>query len=139
MAADPVFASTPKVTSALIGSSIETRLDAPTQSVTVFTAGTSGSLLLELDATVVALSASLAPVTLAGLIYIFFVNSGTYTLFDTITVSAVTASVTVAPWRATSKIYSPGIPLQNGVTVAAAMSVAPTTGQFKVTATGLDA
>ena len=117
---------------------IETNLQVPTQAVTIFTAGANGSLLYEIDAQ--ANATTLLPATLAGLVYLFLFDAGGRAiLFDTISVSAITASTTAAPWRATPKQYPEGIPLPTGWLVKAAISVAPTTGAIAVWAYGSDA
>lgn len=99
MASAPAFASTPRAASALLGA-VETNLQVPTTTSTVFTAGASGSKVEEI--VVQASKNSLVATTVAGLVYIFLHDGATYWLFDTMTVTAVTASATV-----------PGIRLSN--------------------------
>ena|SRR5438445_774766 len=137
MATDPTFAATPNDGTPAILGVLETSLTVPTTTSTIFSAGANGSLLLEVDAEAVA--ASLTPTTVAGLIYMFLHDGSTYHLFDTIPVTAVTASATVAPWRATPKQYYPGIILKTGWTLRCSQSIAGNNSLLKVTAFGLDA
>lgn len=137
MAADPIFCTVPNNLSTILPAVAETSLITVAQSTLIWTPGANGSLLLEIDAEAVA--ATLAPVTVAALIYIFLVTGGVFSLFDTITVAAVTASTTVAPWRATPKNYGVGLPIKTGTTLVASQSLAPTTGQFKLHVFGMDA
>lgn len=100
MATAPAFASTPRAASALLGA-VETNLQAPTTTSTVFTAGASGSKVEEI--VVQASQTSLVATTVAGLVYIFLHDGTTYHLFDTITVTAVTASATVPGFRGSNR------------------------------------
>lgn len=101
MATAPAFASTPRAASALLGA-VETDLQAPAQSSTVFTAGASGSKVEEIVVQA-SKSGSLIATTVAGLVYIFLHDGSTYHAFDTITVTAVTASATVPGFRASNR------------------------------------
>lgn len=136
MATDPIFAATPNLGAAIIGT-LESSLTVPVNASTILTAGASGTLLLQINCE--AVTTSLAPVTVAGLVYLFLYDGSTYNLFDTMSVSAVTGSATVAPFAATPKTYSPGLVLKTGWSLRASQSIAGNNGLLKVTAFGLDA
>lgn len=128
MATDPAFAATPRA-GANIVTALETSLTIPTQSVAVISAGASGSILTEI--VIHAVTTSLTPTTVAGLVYLFLFDGSTYHLFDTLAVSAVTASATVAPFR-TNKLYTESI--QTGWSIRASQSIAGNNGLLKVEA-----
>ncbi len=88
--------------SQLLGA-VETNLQVPTTTSTVISAGTNGTKVEEID--VEATTTSLTPTTVAGLVYVFLHDGSTYHLYDTIAVTAVSGTATVAPFRA-SKTYS---------------------------------
>jgi hypothetical protein len=134
MTTSPNFAATPRNASALSGTTIETNLQAPTQPITVFTAGASGSRIDEIR--VNAVHTNLLPVTLAGMIYIFEYDGTNYNLIDTLPVTAITASTTVAPFQVVKPFNNLIIP--SGHSIRCAISVAPTTGQFKYNIVGGD-
>lgn len=128
MATSGSFASTPRAGAAII-TALETSLTVPTQSVAVISAGASGSLLTEI--VIHGVTTSLTPTTVAGLVYLFLFDGSTYHLFDTLAVSAVTASATIAPFR-TNKLYTESI--QTGWSVRASQSIAGNNGLLKVEA-----
>jgi hypothetical protein len=99
VATDPAFAATVKIGAATLGA-VETSLTVPTTTSTIVTAGAAGTKIEEV--VINAVAASLVPATVAGLVYLFIVlDSGpTFHLYDVIPVTAVTASATVAPFRA---------------------------------------
>jgi hypothetical protein len=127
VATDPAFASTPRAGAAII-TALETSLTVPTQAVTVITAGASGSLLSEV--VINAVTTSLTPTTVAGLVYLFLFDGTTYHLFDVLAVTAVTASATVSPFR-TNKLYAESV--QTGWSVRASNSISGNSGLLKVT------
>jgi hypothetical protein len=133
MAATPAYASTPHNGSVLI-TSTETNTQAPTQAVVVFTAGASGSKIEEV--VVESSFTSLVASSVAGLVYLFLYDGSTYHLFDTVTVTAVTASTTVAPFRA-SRVYN-NLVLLTGWSLRASQSIAGNAGYLKVHALGGD-
>lgn len=128
MAQDPAFAATPRAGANII-TALETSLTVPTQSVSIISAGASGSLLTEV--VVHAVTTSLIPTTVAGLVYLFLFDGATYNLFDTLAVTAVAASATVAPFR-TNKLYTESI--QTGWSIRASQSIAGNNGLLKVEA-----
>lgn len=128
MATDPAFAATPRA-GAAIPAAVETSLTVPLQTVTVIAAGASGSLLTEV--VVEAVTTSLTPTTVAGLVYLFLHDGATYHLFDVLAVTAVTASATVAPFRV-NKLYAESV--QTGWSLRASNSIAGNNGLLKVTA-----
>lgn len=128
MATDPAFAATPRAGANII-TALETSLTVPTQAVVIITAGASGSLLSEV--VVHAVTTSLTPTTVAGLVYLFLFDGVTYHLFDTLAVTAVTASATVAPFR-TNKLYTESV--QTGWSLRASNSIAGNNGLLKVEA-----
>jgi hypothetical protein len=133
MATDPAFSVTPKTGVAAL-TAAETNLQVPTQAVKVYDGAANGSQVLEI--VVEAVSTGLTPTTVAGLVYIFTYDGTNYTLRDTIPVTAVAASTTLAPFRA-SRIYS-NLMLGSTEHLYASQSVVPTTGQLRVSAQALD-
>lgn len=128
MATDPSFASTPRAGANII-TAVETSLTVPTQSVSIISSGASGSILNEV--VVHGVTTSLTPTTVAGLVYLFLFDGSTYNLFDTLAVTAVTASATVAPFR-TNKLYTEAI--QTGWSLRASQSIAGNNSLLKVEA-----
>jgi len=139
MATTASFAATPNNNSQTLGTTAATRIDNSADNMTtIFTAGSSGSKVEEIDAESVTSGATgVAPATLAGLIYLFLHDGTNPRLFDTIPVTAVTATTTVAPWRASPKYYT-NLWLKSGWTIRASFSVAPTTGTLAVHVFGAD-
>lgn len=133
MAADPQFASTIKLGAALLGNA-ETNLQVPTQASTVVSAGTSGSKIEEVVVT--ATATSLLPTTVAGLVYLYIFDGATYHLYDTITVTAITASTTAAGFR--QRNTYPNLMLASGWSLRASQSVAGNASVLKVSAFGAD-
>lgn len=134
MAADPSFASVANVGAAIPGTA-ETSLTAPAQAATVFTAGSSGSKIEEI--VIHAVTTSLTPATVAGLVYLFVHDGTTANLFDTIPVTAVTANATTTPPFRTSRTYS-NLILEAGWTLRASNSIAGNANILKVTVIGGD-
>jgi len=120
MATDPAFAATPAIGSVLLGA-VETDTLAPTQSSIVLTAGSGGS---KVEAVYVqaAKTGTLVATTVAGQVYLFLYNTAntTYYLFDTILVTAVTASATVSPFHA-ERLYT-NLVLPSGWSLRASQS-----------------
>lgn len=133
MATDPQFAATIQLGSQLLGA-LETNLQVPTTTSTVLTAGTNGTKIEEI--VVKATTTSLAATTVAGLVYIFLFDGTTYHLYDDITVSAVTGSATVPPFRA-SKTYA-NLWLKSGWSLRCSQSVTGNASILKVEAFGAD-
>lgn len=120
MASAPQFASTPNLGSALLGSA-ETDLQTPTTTSTIITAASTGTLVAEIVIQA-SKSASLVATTVAGLVYVFLHDGTNYRLYDTIAVTAITASATAAPFRA-SRTY-PNLTLKSGWSLRASQSIA---------------
>lgn len=135
MATDPSFAATVKLGAQLLGA-VETSLTVPTTTGIIVTAGASGTKIEEV--VIHAATTSLTPTTVAGLVYLFLcLDSGpTYHLFDTIVVSAVTASATVAPFRA-SRTW-PNLWIASGWSLRASQSNATNASLLKCEAFGAD-
>jgi len=138
MSNDPSYASTPNVGSGtLSAAATATDGSATTGYVLILTGGASGTKVEEVI--VESVSAGLTPTTVASLVYLFRYDGTTYWLEDVIPVTVVVASSTVAPFRA-NKVYQ-NLFLNGGGTpdkLYAAMSVAQTTGNLRVTAKGLN-
>jgi hypothetical protein len=126
MATDPAFAATPVNGAALLGAA-ETSLTAPTTTSTILTAGGNGTKVEEIMMQATA-------TTVAGLVYLFDYDGSTYHLFDTISVSAVTASTTTAPNR-NSKTYN-NLTFASGHSLRASQSIAGNASLLMLTAWG---
>lgn len=133
MAADPSFASTINNGAALLGAA-ETNLQVPTTAVVIVTAGAAGTKIDEV--VVEASQTSLVATTVAGLVYLFLYDGATYHLFDTVTVTAITASTTVAPFRL-ARSYA-NLVLKTGWSLRAAQSIAGNASVLKCHAFGAD-
>jgi hypothetical protein len=117
MSATPAFASTPKASGATASATLDTSLTAPTHTATIFTAGSSGSKVDEIDFLGLGTTA-------AGVINVFRARSGTYFLIDQILVTVVTSSTTAIAFKST-RTYE-NLLLQSGDTI-----------EFTVTVSGL--
>lgn len=141
MAADAAFASTINNGSALLGAA-ETNLQVPTTTSILITAGTLGTKIEEI--VVEGTTTGLGATTVAGLVYLFLYDGTTYHLYDTVTVSAVTASATVAPYRSIPSNFAsgtsrpPNLMLKSGWSLRASQSIAGNASVLKVSAFGGD-
>lgn len=133
MSTTPAFASTVVNAAAILGSA-ETSLTAPAQSSTLVSAGASGTQITEI--VVEAVTTSLAPVTVAGLVYVFLYDGATYHLHSTIAVTAVTGSATVAPFRASTLFTN--LFLKSGWSLRLSQSIAGNASLLKVNVIGAD-
>lgn len=133
MATTPTFSSVPRAAAALLGAA-ETNLQVPTTTSTVFTAGASGSKIEEV--VVEASNTTLVATTVAGLVYVFLHDGTTFHLFDTIVVSAVTASATAQPYR--SAIRYTNLTIPTAWSVRASQSIAGNASLLKFHVLGAD-
>lgn len=133
MATTPTFASVPRAASALLGAA-ETNLQVPTTTSTVFTAGASGSKIEEI--VVQASNTTITVTTVAGLVYIFLHDGTTFHLFDTMVVSAVSGTATVAPFRTSTRYTNLVIPTT--WSVRASQSIAGNASLLKFHVLGAD-
>lgn len=133
MATDPSFAATIKLGSALLGSA-ETNLQVPTNASVIVTAAANGTKVEEIR--VAGTAASLVGSTVAGLVYLFLFDGTNYRLFDTITISATTASTTTSPSISTRRYDN--LLLANGWSLRASQSISGNNSVLVVTAFGGD-
>ncbi len=133
MAVDPGFAATVNIGAALLGAA-ETNLQVPTTASVIVTAGSTGSKIEEV--VVEATATSLTPTTVAGLVYLYLYDGTTYHLYDSVAVTAVTASATVAPFRA--KVTYTNLFLKTGWSLRASQSIVGNASLLKVEAFGGD-
>jgi hypothetical protein len=133
MATAPAFTATINNGSVLLAGA-ETNLQVPTTTGIVLTAGATGTQIYEV--VVEATTTTLVATTVAGLIYLFLFDGTTYHLFDTIGVTAVTPSATVAPYRARS-VYT-NLIVKTGWSLRASQSIAGNASILKVSAFGGD-
>jgi hypothetical protein len=94
MATTPSFASTVRVGLGTLATADTARTGTPTNVVTVFTAGSSGSRIDEINIIATA-------TTTAGVVRLWIYNGTTYYLFEEILVSAITPSTAVATFNTT--------------------------------------
>jgi hypothetical protein len=120
MATAPSFAATANNGAALLGNA-ETDLQVPTTTSVIVTAGASGSKIEEIVVQA-SKSGSLIATTVAGIVYLFLYDGSTYHAFDTITVTAITASATTPGFRL-SKTYA-NLVLKTGWSLRASQSIA---------------
>lgn len=133
MATDPSFAATINNGCALLGN-VETNTQVPTTSSVIITAGATGTKIDEI--VVQASQTSLVATTVAGLVYLYLYDGATYHLFDTIAVTAITASATTAPFRL-ARSYA-NLVLKTGWSLRASQSQASNASILKCHAFGAD-
>lgn len=134
MATDPGFAATVNNGSGLPATA-ETSLTVPTNSVLLITAGAFGTKVEEI--VIEAVTTSLTPTTVAGLVYLFLYDGVTYHLYDTLTITAVTAAAAgPAPFRL-NKTYT-NLFIKSGWSLRASQSIAGNASLLKVSAFGAD-
>lgn len=129
MSATPAFASTLNVGSGLTPATLDTSLTAPTNVTTIFTAGSSGSVIHEIVIQGVG-------TTVAGVLNIFRYDGSTYHLVDQVLISAVTSSTTAVAFRARRQYEN--LFLKNGETLRVSQTVSGNQSMLKVTAFGGD-
>lgn len=100
----------------------------------VLTAAATGTKIEEI--VVHATTTSLVATTVAGLVYVFLYDGSTYHLFDTITVSAVTASATAVPFRASVRYVN--LWMKTGWSLRASQSIAGNASVLKIECFGAD-
>ncbi len=126
MAANPVFAVTPRITSVTV-STAEASLTAPTNFGTLITGAATGTRIAEIVVKCAATSA-------AALVRIFLHDGTSYYLFDEITIAVATSSATVATTRVSTSYNNLVLPSASW-TVRVTTSVSQATA---VTALGAD-
>ena len=130
MAANPVFAATPKAWGVTTPASADTSLTAPSTTATLLTAGASGSKVEQIRLTPVATTASVYIVNL------FLHDGATYHLFDFFTAPAQTLSTT-AETVPVDKYY-PNLVLPSGWSIRVTVTVGTVASAFKLTGFGGD-
>lgn len=134
MATDPQFAAIPALGAALLGNA-ETDLQVPTTTSTILTSAANGTKIEEIVVEA-SKSGSLVATTVAGLVYVFLYDGSNYRLFDSITVTANTASSTASPFRL-SRTYS-NLVLKSGWSLRCSQSIAGNASILVVVAMGGD-
>ena len=126
MSTTPAFASTVHNTSTALSLTAETNQGTPAHATLCYTPGASGSKIEEIVVTAITPSASLISTTTSGLVYLYLYNTSTsaYFYFDSVTVSAVTSSTTVAPYRSAPSRY-PNLIINTGWALYASVTVEP--------------
>lgn len=119
--------------SQLLGAA-ETNLQVPTTTSTVVTAGANGTKIEEI--VIEATTTTLTPTTVGGLVYIFLYDGSTYHLYDSIVITAITASTTTGPFRV-NRTYS-NLVFKSGWSLRASQSVSGNASLLKVHAFGGD-
>jgi hypothetical protein len=133
VATSPAYAATVDNGANLVGT-LESNLQVPVHAALIFTAGANGSKIEEI--VVQASNTALTVTTVAGLVYLFLYDGTTYHLFDTIAVTAISGTATVAPFRL-SKVYN-NLVLKSGWYLYASQSIAGNNSLLKVHALGGD-
>lgn len=134
MSADPVFASTLNIGAALLGAA-ETDLQVPTTTSVILTAGASGTKVEEIVVQA-SKAGSLVATTVVGQVYLFLYDGTTYHLYDTILVTAITASTSVAPFRLARQYLN--LWLKTGWSLRASQSIVGNASLLKCFALGAD-
>jgi hypothetical protein len=133
MAADPAFAAAVNNGSNMLGAA-ETNLQVPTTAVVILTAGANGTKIEEI--VVEATAATLVATTVAGLAYFFLYDGSTYHLFDTMIITAITASTTVPGFRGVARY--PNLWVKTGWSFRASQSIVGNASLLKCSAFGGD-
>ena len=92
MASAPAFASVPNNGSAQLSATSDSSYTAPSQAVTIFTAGANGSRVEEIIV-------HGTGTTVAGIVVVWRKNGGVFYVIDTFTVNVITPSTVQAPYR----------------------------------------
>ena len=134
MAADPVFAATPRCASVTTNGTADTSLTAPSNTATILTAGASGSKVDQLR------FIQIITTTAAGILNIFIHDGSAYNVFDQYVYGTGTVSTTSAPIPI-DIVYN-NLVLPTGYSLRVTNTVASGTGAtaatHKVTALGGD-
>jgi hypothetical protein len=128
-AAAPAFAATPNRGFHLISATLDTSLTAPTNGVTIFTAGASGSKVDQITVQGVG-------TTVAAVCNIFVYNAVTYALIDQFLITAITSSTTAVAYQAIHTYEN--MILDATETLVATQTVAGNQSLLMVTAQGGD-
>lgn len=115
MATSPAFASTAALGSQTISSSADNTWTAPANTVTIVTAGASGTKIEEIVVQGIG-------VTIAGMLNIYIHDGTNYHLFDQVSISAVTATTTATAYRAVRQYTN--LVLKSGWSLRASSMVA---------------
>lgn len=115
MATAPSFAAAVLMGAASLSATADASYTAPANAVNIVTAGASGSKIDEIDFQGIG-------TTVLGTITVFLFDGTNYHLFDCISVPAIAASTTVAPWRYT-KPYA-NLVLANGWSLRCSSTIA---------------
>jgi hypothetical protein len=126
MATTPQFASTPAIGSGTILTALAGTLTAPTNTVNIFTAGSSGSRVDEIDICALATN-------IANVIRIYVLTSTTYSLLKEIQIPANTASATLAAYQQTLTFNN--LVLPTGYSLVAGVAATEGSG-FRLTVFG---
>jgi hypothetical protein len=110
MAAAPAFAATPNNGSAAISATADTSYTSPANAVTIFTAGSSGSVVNSIEMVG-------NGTTVAGVINVFRKNGSNYYMIDAFVVPIVTPSTTVSVYS--SRHTYPNLILKSGDSIVA--------------------
>lgn len=126
MAATPQFASTVRCALGALSTADTARTGTPTNPVTIFTAGSSGSRIDEINITATG-------TTTTGVVRLWIYNGTTYFLFQEILVTPITPSTAIAVFSSTSTYNNFMLP--SGFSLRATTN---NTEGFNVTAFGGD-
>ncbi len=127
MATDPIFTGTVATAAALL-TTADLSLTAPSVAATVLTANATNGSKIE------AITIAGVGTTVAGAVNIFTHDGTTYHLFDTILVTAVTPSATVAPFFLTRPYVNFWLPKATPTwTLRASQTIAGNASLLKIT------
>lgn len=128
MATAPQFASTPAFGGGIVLTASTVTTGTPSNPVTIFTAGSNGSRIDEIDICGLATN-------LANIIRLYMLNAGAYSLIKEFQIPATTASATASAYQQT--LYFNNLFLPSGYSLVATVTVTEGTG-FRLTAFGGD-
>lgn len=129
MASSPAFTATVNTGSGLVPATADTSRTAPSNTVTILTAGASGTKVKEVVWQGVG-------TTVAGICCLFRYDGATYHLIDEVAITAVTPSTTVAAFRLSVSYQN--LLLKSGDTLRVTTQIAGNQSLVKATAFGGD-
>lgn len=128
MASSPAFAATPRIGATTISTANANR-DGTGTIATIITAAATGTQIREINF-------KATGTTVASQLNIYLYDGTTYSVLDEVSVSATTASTTVASYE--SSVRYDNLFLPSGWSVRASITLAPTSGVVVAVALGAD-
>ena len=130
MAATPIFTSAPRLLAGLVPGTADTSWTAPANKTSLGSGVTAGTKIIEIDVIPVG-------TVVAGIVNIFVYDGTTYSLWESVTISAATLSTTAAPVKQVFTYDNLVLP-SSSWSLAVTNTVAGNVSLVKVIAIGAD-